>query len=34
VYFSQHKYENLIDGGNVIEDEPVLRDKEQAMMAA
>jgi hypothetical protein len=33
-YFSQHKYENLIDGENVIEDEPVSRDKERAMMAA
>jgi hypothetical protein len=27
-------YENLIDGGNLIEDEPVLSNKEQAMMAA
>jgi hypothetical protein len=28
------QYENLIDGENVIEDEPVLSDKERAMMAA
>ena len=28
------QYENLIDGENVIEDKPVLRDKEQAMMVA
>ncbi len=28
------KYENLIDGENVIEDEPVLSNEERAMMAA
>ncbi len=26
------QHENLIDGGNVIEDEPVLSNKEQAML--